>query len=85
MKLSPAEAKIHEQSDSAHAWSERDLVQLDPDHPGFRDASYRARRNEIINRRLLQIVQAGATDFSKKCHVATAADHFAKTDHFAKK
>ena len=33
MKLSPAEAKIHEQSDSAHAWSERDLVQLDPDHP----------------------------------------------------
>jgi phenylalanine-4-hydroxylase len=47
MKLSPAEAKIHEQSDSAHAWSERDLVQLDPDHPGFRDASYRARRNEI--------------------------------------
>jgi phenylalanine-4-hydroxylase len=47
MKLSPAEAKIHEQSDSAHDWSERDLVQLDPDHPGFRDASYRARRNEI--------------------------------------
>jgi phenylalanine-4-hydroxylase len=47
MKLSPAEAKIHEQSESAHAWSERDLVQLDPDHPGFRDTGYRARRNEI--------------------------------------
>src|SRR5712691_8301884 len=26
------------------------IVQLDPDHPGFRDASYRARRNEIARR-----------------------------------
>lgn len=47
MKLSPTEAKIHEQSDSPHPWDERDLVQLDPDHPGFRDATYRARRNQI--------------------------------------
>ncbi|MFL6210735.1 MAG: phenylalanine 4-monooxygenase [Pyrinomonadaceae bacterium] len=25
------------------------IVQLDPDHPGFRDAAYRARRNEIAH------------------------------------
>jgi len=41
MKLSAAEERIHEQSGAPHAWSEGDLVQLDPDHPGFRDASYR--------------------------------------------
>ena len=26
-----------------------DIVQLDPDHPGFRDPAYRARRNEIAH------------------------------------
>ncbi|MGI8838382.1 MAG: phenylalanine 4-monooxygenase [Pyrinomonadaceae bacterium] len=34
------------------------IVQLDPDHPGFRDASYRARRNEIA--RLAMAYQPGA-------------------------
>ncbi|MEO7969760.1 MAG: tryptophan synthase subunit alpha [bacterium] len=33
------------------------IVQLDPDHPGFRDPSYRARRNEIA--RLAMEYQAG--------------------------
>lgn len=47
MKLSKAEERIHEQSGAPHSWSERDLVELDPDHPGFRDAEYRARRNAI--------------------------------------
>lgn len=34
-----------------------DLVKLDPDHPGFRDARYRARRNEIA--RLALAFRAG--------------------------
>src|SRR5258708_9749412 len=30
-----------------HPWREGDLAQLDPDHPGFRYAAYRERRNAI--------------------------------------
>jgi phenylalanine-4-hydroxylase len=49
VKLSSTEERIHEQSSAPHPWSENDLVQLDPDHPGFRDAAYRARRNAIAH------------------------------------
>src|ERR1700742_5193450 len=47
MKLGPAEERIHELSGAPHAWGEGDLVQLDPDHPGFRDPAYLERRNAI--------------------------------------
>jgi phenylalanine-4-hydroxylase len=58
MKLSPAEERIHEHSHAPHAWGAGDLVQLDPDHPGFRDAAYRERRNAIA--RLALGFQGGA-------------------------
>src|SRR5690348_7512890 len=47
MEMSAAELRIHEKSASPHPLREQDLVQLDPDHPGFRDPAYRERRNQI--------------------------------------
>ncbi len=41
---------------SGHAAGEEDLVKLDPDHPGFRDPIYRARRNGIAKLALEHIV-----------------------------
>ena len=41
MRLVAAEA------DTTTAPDRHSIVQLDPDHPGFRDAEYRARRNQI--------------------------------------
>jgi phenylalanine-4-hydroxylase len=43
---------------SEHVAGEEDLVKLDPDHPGFRDAGYRARRNEIARVALEYVVGA---------------------------
>ncbi|MFN0064380.1 MAG: phenylalanine 4-monooxygenase [Myxococcaceae bacterium] len=37
-----------------------DLVQLDPDHPGFRDPAYRARRNAIVHAALDYVPPAPA-------------------------
>src|SRR3712207_1493232 len=39
-----------------HPASVEDLVVLDPDHPGFRDPAYRARRNEIARIALDHVV-----------------------------
>lgn len=45
-----------------HAGGEADLVQLDPDHPGFRDADYRARRDAIARQALAHRTGAPVVD-----------------------
>lgn len=45
-----------------HAGGEADLVALDPDHPGFRDPDYRARRNAIARLALAHRTGAPVAD-----------------------
>jgi phenylalanine-4-hydroxylase len=74
VKLSPAEARLHEPSSAPHPWSEKDLVQLDADHPGFADARYRDRRNEIA--RVALAYQGGAVprvDYTPEEHATWRA------------
>src|SRR5215204_1977844 len=42
-----ADAGLITSGESAHAEGRDAIVQLSSDHPGFRDAAYRARRNAI--------------------------------------
>ncbi|MGC6508393.1 MAG: phenylalanine 4-monooxygenase [Myxococcota bacterium] len=53
-----------------HAGGEAQLVELDPDHPGFRDQSYRGRRN-VIAKMALQFqtgTQIPLADYSPEEH-----------------
>jgi phenylalanine-4-hydroxylase len=42
-----ARARFKDEAEDAAVAGRNSIVQLDPDHPGFRDADYRARRNRI--------------------------------------